>query len=264
MQPSVSASSHSVLPAAGVASATSGLALLQAASAAVSHQLTPLRAPFMSSNAHSQNVQPSVLPPLQTLPPTRIPPDLSALLNPMPPAAQITPPPGFVFGKDGKLKKKRGRKPTPGLSDEQRRQARLLKNRRTAETSRRRKIALMKRLSAERDEARDAALKMAHLISRLHQRLAQQMNLSVNKLLEKEPSFIPPVWPKPLDDQRENVRQTPSKVLSCTPEHSDVSRAPSVAESDEEINTCNTGKASIRTKSTASSATSAPPTNKPQ
>lgn len=180
----------------------------------------------------------------------------------MPSSTQIEPPPGFVLGKDGTLKKKRGRKPTPGLSEEQRRQARLLKNRRTAETSRRRKIALMKRLSVERDEAHDVALKMAHLISRLHQRLAQQMNLPVNKLLEDEPSLIPPIWPKPQNDQSQKAQQSPSTARSCTiPDQSDVSRAPSVAESDEEVNT---RKSAMQTKSDTSSATSVPHRNKSQ
>lgn len=50
-----------------------------------------------------------------------------------------------------KTNKKRGRKPTPGLSEEERKQARLLKNRRTAEMSRRRKLQHLQTLQHERD-----------------------------------------------------------------------------------------------------------------
>lgn len=52
-----------------------------------------------------------------------------------------------------KTNKKRGRKPTPGLSEEDRKQARLLKNRRTAEMSRRRKLLYLQTLQHERDGA---------------------------------------------------------------------------------------------------------------
>lgn len=82
-----------------------------------------------------------------------------ALLNPAPTLAAALPA-GYVLGKDGNIRKKRGRKPTPGLSDDDRRLARLLKNRRTAEASRRRKLALLVRLTTERDDARATA---AHL-----------------------------------------------------------------------------------------------------
>ncbi len=49
--------------------------------------------------------------------------------------------------------KKRGRKPTPGMTEEDRKRARLLKNRRTAENSRRRKLVYLQNLRSERDDA---------------------------------------------------------------------------------------------------------------
>lgn len=54
---------------------------------------------------------------------------------------------------DSPAPKKRGRKPTPGMTEEDRRQARLLKNRRTAEISRRRKLIYLQNLRSERDDA---------------------------------------------------------------------------------------------------------------
>ncbi|KAI0562716.1 hypothetical protein FGB62_55g043 [Gracilaria domingensis] len=163
----------------------------------------------------------------------------------------MLPPPGFVIGKDGKLRKKRGRKPTPGLSDEQRRQARLLKNRRTAETSRRRKIALMKRLAIERDDAQRTALKMGTLIHILHERLAAEMKVSVNKMLEREPWFKAPEWPKPLAEQDQRASCSAAGAQGrVSPEQSDVSRAPSVAESEEEGSACNAATTTASSTST--------------
>lgn len=51
------------------------------------------------------------------------------------------------------VKKKRGRKPTPGMTEEERKRARLLKNRRTAEMSRRRKNLYIQTLTSQRDTA---------------------------------------------------------------------------------------------------------------
>lgn len=137
---------------------------------------------------------------------------LSALLNPTPAGAPAPLPAGFVLGKDGKLKKKRGRKPAPGLTDEDRRQARLLKNRRTAEISRRRKLALLNQLTDERDRAQaDASLLRQHN-QYLIERLARALGLSVEALLNKEAECAPP----------------PLSSLA----HSDVSRAISCVESE--------------------------------
>ncbi|CAN8073000.1 unnamed protein product, partial [Agarophyton chilense] len=127
-------------------------------------------------------------------------------------------PPPPALGKDGTPRKKRGRKPTPGLSEEQRRQARLLKNRRTAATSRRRKMALMHSLVVERDCARRVADRLAALVGALHRGLADERCVSVPQLLRDEPHFVAPVWP---------------------PFQSHVSCATSVAHSDVESVSCN-------------------------
>lgn len=113
---------------------------------------------------------------------------LSELLNPAPSfdEALLS---GFALGKDGKIKKKRGRKPTPGLTDEGRRQARLLKNRRTAETSRRRKVALLHTLEKERDEAKREAAVLRGRNFLLIQRLADALNVSVDVVRGMEGAF---------------------------------------------------------------------------
>lgn len=123
--------------------------MLQAASLALSRASSPV------STGYSTPVERPSTPPMHP-PPTSV----SQLLNPAPCSPAPSPsspevPDGFVLGKDGRVRKKRGRKPTPGLSDADRRQARLLKNRRTAEVSRRRKLAHLTQLTAQRDEAAD-------------------------------------------------------------------------------------------------------------
>lgn len=112
---------------------------------------------------------------------------LNALLNPAPaPGVAASLPTGFVLSKDGKIKKKRGRKPTPGLSDEDRRQARLLKNRRTAEISRRRKLAQLQHLSDERDRAHAliSALRAANQL--LTSRLAAALDIAPHNMLQRD------------------------------------------------------------------------------
>lgn len=123
-----------------------------------------------------------------------------------------------MLGKDGKLKKKRGRKPTPGLTDEDRRQARLLKNRRTAETSRRRKLAMLNELTAERDEAKTVAEKLIKHNDYLTKRLAAALGKSVEQLIRDEPDVA--------------MRDMPAKVPGSLVDQSDVSRAASCAGSD--------------------------------
>lgn len=123
-----------------------------------------------------------------------------------------------MLGKDGKLKKKRGRKPTPGLTDEDRRQARLLKNRRTAETSRRRKLAMLNELMAERDEAKTVTKKLRKHNEYLTKRLAAALGKTVEQLIRDEPDV--------------KLRDTPAKLPRSPADQSDVSRAASCAGSD--------------------------------
>lgn len=126
-------------------------------------------------------------------------------------------PHGFVVGKDGKIKKKRGRKPTPGLTDEDRRQARLIKNRRTAEISRRRKLALLNRLTEERDEAQKKAQYLQDCNEYLVQRLANVIGVSVASLTKTDPKI-----------------EACSKFNLHTILHSDISVPSSVVDSDDD------------------------------
>lgn len=146
---------------------------------------------------------------------------VTALLNPLPTVAQNnaadTVPHGFVVGKDGKIKKKRGRKPTPGLTDEDRRQARLLKNRRTAETSRRRKLALLNRLTEERNEAKKMAQYLQDCNEYLVQRLANVIGVSVASLTKNDPKI-----------------GACSNITMHTIPHSDISIPSSVVDSDDD------------------------------
>lgn len=66
---------------------------------------------------------------------------------------------------------KRGRRPTPGLTPDQRHQLRLLKNRRTAKTSRARKRALILALRDECAKANARAARLAAENARLRARL---------------------------------------------------------------------------------------------
>lgn len=136
-----------------------GLATLLAASEAVSCPGASDPAVSGTSNdnisaavGHCPNSLLALLNPIQQSPLQTTKMSLD-LVKPNAKSPQI-PGPGFVIGKDGKNKKKRGRKPKPGLTDEDRRQARLLKNRRTAESSRRRKAEQLQQIRTERDEAR--------------------------------------------------------------------------------------------------------------
>lgn len=165
----------------------------------------------------------SLQPLFSPCPPQPTPSSLSALLNPAPTGNPPALPAGYVFGKDGKIKKKRGRKPTPGLTDEDRRQARLLKNRRTAETSRRRKLALLNQLTAERDEAKLVADRLRKHNDYLTARLARALNTTVNDLLRNEPSIA--------------MRTVPGSVPTSHVEQSEVSRPGSTIDSDSD--TCN-------------------------
>lgn len=143
---------------------------------------------------------------------------LNALLNPAPPNAPPVLPVGFVLGKDGKIKKKRGRKPTPGLTDEDRRQARLLKNRRTAETSRRRKLALLNQLTSERDEAKQVANQLRRQNEFLTAKLAEALKTTVDQLLKEEPAI---------------AMGAVSTSVPCSPvQQSDSSRPSSTIDSD--------------------------------
>lgn len=89
-----------------------------------------------------------------------------------------------MLGKDGKIKKKRGRKPTPGLSDEDRRKARLLKNRRTAEISRRRKLAQLNKLTEQRDSATNLVAQLSTSNLYLIEKVAALSGLSVEQVLQ--------------------------------------------------------------------------------
>lgn len=178
-----------------------GLELLQAASIAVA--------------ADPQSSPQHILP---RCPPATTPSSLSALLNPESTSNPSTLPAGYVFGKDGKIKKKRGRKPTPGLTDEDRRQARLLKNRRTAESSRRRKLALLNQLTAEREEAKLVADRLRKHNDYLTLRLAEALNTTVNDLLRDEPSIA--------------MRTVPSSISTSPMEQSEISRPGSAIDSD--------------------------------
>lgn len=144
---------------------------------------------------------------------------LRALLNPAPAASASVNslPTGFVLGKDGKIKKKRGRKPTPGLTDEDRRQARLLKNRRTAEVSRRRKLALMRSLTEQRDDAKKVVQCLRDCNEYLVDRLAGALGVTVATLLK--------------NDRR--VAACCNFNAECPP-HSDVSTPGSVVDSDDD------------------------------
>lgn len=186
-----------------------GLELLQAATLVLESQTIP------KTNMTPQTNTPSAL--IPKAPSTTS--SLSALLNPAPPSPEHSPPPGFVIGKDGKLKKKRGRKPTPGLTDEDRRQARLLKNRRTAETSRRRKLALMNRLTVERDEAVAKVDMLKRHNEYLLCRLAHALHKDVEQMLKDDPT---------ISSQPTAVGSTSKPVMDI----SDVSRGSSVADSD--------------------------------
>lgn len=73
-----------------------------------------------------------------------------------------------------KAPKKRGRKPTPGMSEEDRKRARLMKNRRTAEMSRRRKVAYLETLRNERDDAVAECERLRADNARLRARLAEK------------------------------------------------------------------------------------------
>lgn len=153
---------------------------------------------------------------------TNNPAPLSALLNPVPTTTSPIPV-GYVLGKDGKIKKKRGRKPTPGLSEEDRRQARLLKNRRTAETSRRRKLALLNRLTTERDVAKQHVQQLKQINQLLISRLAKTLGKSVEQLLIDEPTF----------NFQQQQLQSSSSIISDS-NHHDSSNPTSVAGSDSE------------------------------
>lgn len=168
-----------------------GLCLLQEASIAISASL-PFTTSPNSSSLQSNRQQIDQPPHLATSPPRSRPSctSVSALLNPAPPDIAAALPPGFTLGEDGKVRKKRGRKPTPGLTDEDRRQARLLKNRRTAETSRRRKLALMKTLTSERDQAVQIADKLKKHNAYLLDRLAKALGTSVSELVDEHPDVL--------------------------------------------------------------------------
>eukprot|EP00177_Eucheuma_denticulatum_P005979 GFKZ01010902.1.p2 GENE.GFKZ01010902.1~~GFKZ01010902.1.p2 ORF type:complete len:194 (-),score=28.37 GFKZ01010902.1:92-673(-) len=177
-----------------------GLAMLQAATMVIASDSKPETPPSDTPTPHTNSSS------------------LSALLNPAPPNAPPVLPDGFVLGKDGKIKKKRGRKPTPGLTEEDRRQARLLKNRRTAETSRKRKLALLHRLTSERDEAKQVADQLRKHNEYLTARLAEALKTTVDDLLKHEPAI---------------AMRTLSTCVPCSPvQQSDVSRPPSTVDSD--------------------------------
>lgn len=118
------------------------------------------------------------------------------------------------------MKKKRGRKPTPGLTDEDRRHARLLKNRRTAESSRRRKLAVLNQLTVERDEARLVVDRLKKHNDYLIERLAEVLHTTVRDLLRDEPSIA---W-----------RMVPDPISTSPTKQSDVSRPGSTIDSDSE------------------------------
>lgn len=182
-----------------------GLAMLQAASLVLAKQSPPVDQLPAAGTACAVAQRPS----------------LNILLNPAPSDIGDTLPQGFVLGKDGKIKKKRGRKPTPGLTDEGRRQARLLKNRRTAEVSRRRKLALLHQLTSERDEARNALQAQLTANGYLTRRLADALGMSVDSLCRADPLVGLPQC------------EVTAATLSGLP--SDVTRPPSVADSDDEV-----------------------------
>lgn len=88
------------------------------------------------------------------------------------PRSAGTSPESSVHGAS-KVKKKRGRKPTPGLTEEDRRQARLLKNRRTAEMSRRRKMQYVHDLKAECESFKGLCAKLQRENDALRAQLAK-------------------------------------------------------------------------------------------
>lgn len=178
---------------------------------------------------------------------------LSALLNPAPLSIAASLPAGFVLGKDGKIKKKRGRKPTPGLSDEDRRKARLLKNRRTAEISRRRKLAQLNKLAEERDCAQQSVEQLRSVNEHLLCKLAAAMGMTKGELAEKDEIIAlavslqrgngGDVKKKQERDEEEEEEEEEEENDDHGSNHFDVSAAGSVIDSDEE-GTCNGGTTS--------------------
>lgn len=75
--------------------------------------------------------------------------------------------------KGEKPKKKRGRKPTPGMTEEERRQHRLMKNRRTAEISRQRRLDYTRTLRNENDDLREENCILRERINMLCMRLGE-------------------------------------------------------------------------------------------
>lgn len=151
---------------------------------------------------------------------------LSALLNPVPLGIAASLPSGFVLGKDGKIKKKRGRKPTPGLSDEDRRNARLLKNRRTAELSRRRKLLQLEQLTEQRDHAKQFTKQLKSSNQYLINKLAKVLNISVDALIQSDPTIAANI-------QRQ--QQHDDDLFNCSHHsHSDISHPGSVVDSDDD------------------------------
>lgn len=216
-----------------------GLAMLQAASLALA-RIPPSTTTTAPTSTHTLAITHPPLSPVSSAPsthpshppiitnspsytsshPSLSPVSLPALLNPLP-VNTLTIPPGHVLGKDGKLKKKRGRKPTPGLTEEDRRQARLLKNRRTAEISRRRKLALMNQLTTQRDVAIAKANALQSHSHFLLSKLATASGMSVEQLVRDDPTL-----------NVQTVINTAEQMGALA--HSDVSGPPSVIDSDED------------------------------
>lgn len=199
-----------------------GLAMLQAASVALGDTSdTAVTPPIIASTA-----TPAPASMNQNGTCTFSATSVRALLNPAPFVPEETAPSDpcpQVLGKDGKVKKKRGRKPTPGLTEEDRRQARLLKNRRTAEMSRKRKVALLNTLTEERDEYKRISRSLQSCNDYLINRLASALGISTDSLIKDDPNIA----------KSQSVIST-SVSSTLSPPQSDISSPSSVVDSDDD------------------------------
>ncbi|KAJ8905887.1 hypothetical protein NDN08_002390 [Rhodosorus marinus] len=90
----------------------------------------------------------------------------------------------LMFKKEKELtepRRKRGRRPTPGMTPEERRTHRLMKNRRTAEISRQRKLEQTKSLQLENESLKKEVSELKAKISLLQRRMRESTDRTTTK-----------------------------------------------------------------------------------